>query len=87
MYLKNGGFEKKAIFNEDMVFASTAINAGYSVAYVAEARVITHTIIQDFSSFKEISIMVFHMQIIRRHFTMWRHLVRANALCSIPHAI
>ena len=40
MYLKNGGFEKKAIFNEDMVFASTAINAGYSVAYVAEARVI-----------------------------------------------
>ena len=39
-YEELGGFLPEAIFNEDMVFASTAINAGYSVAYVAEARVI-----------------------------------------------
>ena len=85
-YEELGGFLPEAIFNEDMVFASTAINAGYSVAYVAEARVI-HSIMLDFSSFKEISIMVFHMQIIRRHFTMWKHLARANALCLTRHAI
>ena len=39
-YEELGGFLPEAIFNEDMVFTSTAINAGYSVAYVAEARVI-----------------------------------------------
>ena len=39
-YEELGGFLPEAIFNEDMVFASTVINAGYSVAYVAEARVI-----------------------------------------------
>ncbi len=40
IYEELGGFLPEAIFNEDMVFASTAIDAGYSVAYVAEARVI-----------------------------------------------
>ena len=40
MYLKNGGFEKKAIFNEDMIFAGKRILAGDKVAYVAEAKVI-----------------------------------------------
>ena len=40
VYEELGGFLPEAIFNEDMVFASTAINAGYSIAYVAEARVI-----------------------------------------------
>ena len=37
---KLGGFPDRAIFNEDMVFARKAINAGYRIAYVAEARVI-----------------------------------------------
>ncbi|MGL5259751.1 MAG: glycosyltransferase family 2 protein [Lachnospiraceae bacterium] len=35
-----GGFIHKTIFNEDMIYASKAINAGYKIAYVAEARVI-----------------------------------------------
>ena len=39
-YLKLGGFEKKIIFNEDMVFAAKAIEQGYKIAYVAEAVVI-----------------------------------------------
>jgi rhamnosyltransferase len=34
-----GGFVKKAIFNEDMIFAGHAVNAGYRVAYEAEALV------------------------------------------------
>ncbi len=34
-----GGFPTKAIFNEDMIYASRVIRAGYGIAYVAEARV------------------------------------------------
>ena len=33
------GFEAPAIFNEDMVFAATALKAGYKIAYEADARV------------------------------------------------
>lgn len=40
LYLKQGGFIQKTIFNEDMIFAGNAIKAGYQVAYVAEAKVI-----------------------------------------------
>ena len=40
IYEKAGGFCKKTIFNEDMILAGHMINAGYKVAYVAEARVI-----------------------------------------------
>lgn len=40
LYLKLGGFIKKTIFNEDMIFAGTAIKAGFSIAYAADARVI-----------------------------------------------
>lgn len=34
-----GGFVKHTIFNEDMIFAAKAVNAGYSIAYAAKARV------------------------------------------------
>lgn len=34
-----GGFVKHTIFNEDMIYAKGLIDAGYSIAYVAEARV------------------------------------------------
>lgn len=34
-----GGFVKKAIFNEDMIFAGHAVQAGYRIAYEAEAKV------------------------------------------------
>ena len=39
IYDKLGGFVYPAIFNEDMVYAATAIKNGYRVAYVAEACV------------------------------------------------
>lgn len=39
IYLKNGGFEAPAIFNEDMVYAAKAVNTGYSIRYCAEAKV------------------------------------------------
>lgn len=35
-----GGFVKKTIFNEDMILARKAIDAGEAIAYVAEAEVI-----------------------------------------------
>lgn len=40
IYEELDGFLPQAIFNEDMIFASTAVRAGYGVAYVAEARVL-----------------------------------------------
>ncbi len=40
MYVQLGGFEKHTIFNEDMIFASKLIDAGYAVYYQAKARVI-----------------------------------------------
>ena len=35
-----GGFESPVIFNEDMFFATNAIEHGYGVAYAAEAKVV-----------------------------------------------
>ena len=34
-----GGFSEPAVFNEDMVYAASAINSGYGIAYAADARV------------------------------------------------
>lgn len=39
-YKELGGFPKKAIFNEDMIYAGHLVQAGYSIAYVAEAEVV-----------------------------------------------
>ena len=39
-YEETGGFEKKTIFNEDMILAGHMIEKGYKIAYAAEARVI-----------------------------------------------
>lgn len=39
-YEKLGGFEKRTIFNEDMIFAGKIIQNGGSIAYVAEAEVV-----------------------------------------------
>lgn len=39
-YLELGGFLRKTIFNEDMIFAAAAMEHGYGVAYAADARVI-----------------------------------------------
>ncbi len=40
IYDELGGFEEYTIFNEDMLFAARAINAGYKIAYTASAEVI-----------------------------------------------
>ena len=40
VYEKLGGFVKKTIFNEDMIYAATVIKAGYQIGYVAEAQVV-----------------------------------------------
>lgn len=40
LYVALGGFTKKTIFNEDMIFAAKLIENGYSVCYAASARVI-----------------------------------------------
>ena len=34
-----GGFVKHTIFNEDMIYAARAVEAGYGIAYTAEAKV------------------------------------------------
>lgn len=39
VYNELGGFIRKTIFNEDMIFASKAVNAGYKIAYASEAKV------------------------------------------------
>lgn len=52
VYDELGGFVQRTIFNEDMIYAATAIQAGYRIAYVADA-VVWHshqyTIKQQFS--------------------------------------
>ena len=40
LYVELGGFTKKTIFNEDMIYAAKLIQNGYGVAYVADARVV-----------------------------------------------
>lgn len=39
IYENIGGFVKKAIFNEDMIYAGHAVKAGYKIAYAADAQV------------------------------------------------
>lgn len=39
-YLELGGFIRKTIFNEDMIFAGHAVKAGYKIVYAADAKVI-----------------------------------------------
>ncbi len=40
IYEELGGFEKRAIFNEDMIFAGHAVKAGKKIAYAADAAVV-----------------------------------------------
>ncbi len=40
LFLRQGGFTPRTIFNEDMIFAAGALKAGYAVCYAADARVI-----------------------------------------------
>lgn len=40
IYDELGGFIRRTIFNEDMIYAAKAIEKGYRIAYEAEARVI-----------------------------------------------
>lgn len=52
VYRSLGGFVDRTIFNEDMLMAAAMIDAGYRIAYVAEARVYhshSYTYLQQFS--------------------------------------
>lgn len=40
IYRKSGGFIKRAIFNEDMIYAAKVIKKGWKVVYAGKARVI-----------------------------------------------
>lgn len=40
VYEELGGFVTQTIFNEDMIFAASVIQAGYRIAYVADAAVV-----------------------------------------------
>ncbi len=40
IYEELGGFVRRAIFNEDMIYAAKAIQNGYQIAYEAEAEVV-----------------------------------------------
>ena len=40
IYQKQGGFVRRTIFNEDMIYAGRLIQEGYAVAYAADAKVI-----------------------------------------------
>lgn len=40
IFKKLGGFVHHTIFNEDMIYAANAVNAGYRIAYAADAKVI-----------------------------------------------
>ncbi len=40
IYNRLDGFVERTIFNEDMIYAAQVIDAGYSIVYAAEARVI-----------------------------------------------
>lgn len=40
VFERQGGFVRRTIFNEDMLYAAGVIQAGYGIAYAADARVI-----------------------------------------------
>lgn len=40
IFLEQGGFPDRTIFNEDMIYAAGAIGAGYAVMYAADAKVV-----------------------------------------------
>jgi rhamnosyltransferase len=50
-YLELGGFEKRTIFNEDMILAGRMVKAGGKIAYVSDAKVVhshNYTAVQQF---------------------------------------
>lgn len=40
LYVRQGGFEKRVLFNEDMLYAAKSIQNGYKIVYAADAKVI-----------------------------------------------
>lgn len=58
-YLKIGGFEKKTIFNEDMICAGRLIQAGGKIAYCADAKVIhshNYSALQQFHRYFDLAV-------------------------------
>lgn len=58
-YLKLGGFEKRTIFNEDMIFAGHLIQGGFKIAYCADAEVIhshNYSAVQQFHRYFDLAV-------------------------------
>lgn len=58
-YLELGGFEKRTIFNEDMIYAGKLLNAGGKIVYCAGARVIhshNYSAIQQFHRYFDLAV-------------------------------
>lgn len=58
-YLQLGGFEKKTIFNEDMILAGKLIQAGGKIAYCADACVIhshNYSAVQQFRRYFDLAV-------------------------------
>ena len=54
-----GGFTERAIFNEDMIYAHKATEAGYLIAYAADAKVLhshDYTVVQQYKRNRDIGI-------------------------------
>ena len=59
IFEKLGGFVDRTIFNEDMIYAGNLIQAGYKIAYAAEARVIhshNYSCIQQFHRYFDLGV-------------------------------
>ncbi len=58
-YLRLGGFEKKTIFNEDMIYAGRLIQKGGKIAYCADAKVIhshNYSAVQQFRRYFDLAV-------------------------------
>ena len=58
-YLRLGGFEKKTIFNEDMIYAGRLIQGGGKIAYCADAKVIhshNYSAVQQFHRYFDLAV-------------------------------
>ena len=74
IYEELGGFVRHTIFNEDMIYAAKAVEAGYSVAYAADAQGCILIIIPMGSSFTETLTWEYRRQSIPRFL---QHILRS----------
>ena len=77
-YEELGGFVESTLFNEDMIYAGHLVQAGYAIAYAADAKVVHSTITVVWHSFTAISTSVYPRHSIRRSLMRIRLRVRES---------